>query len=285
MITILSSVPPQMILFFVAILGLIIGSFLSVVIYRTPIILHQQWREECHSYLELQQTTTDQPLSLAQPGSHCPRCKQPLKIWQNIPLIGYLIQKGISRCCHHKIPLRYPLLEILTALVCVFFVSRYGLTNIALFSILFITALITLFYIDLDTKLLPDCLTLPLLWAGLLINTHNLFTPLHQAVVSAAIGYCTLYVIAQIFLKIRGKQGMGNGDFKMLAMVGAWLGYHAMINTLFFAALFGTSWTLVLMLCKKINATDTIPFGPFLAVGAGLSFLYGPWLLHLLWGI
>lgn len=280
----LSSMPPEMILFFVAILGLIIGSFLSVVIYRTPIILHQQWQEECQSYLKLQQASTDQPLSLAQPGSHCPQCKQPLKIWQNIPLIGYLVQKGVSRCCHHKIPLRYPILEILTALVCVFFVSRYGLTNIALFSILFITALIALFYIDLDTKLLPDCLTLPLLWMGLLINTNTLFTPLRQAVISAAIGYCSLYVIAQIFLRIRGKQGMGNGDFKMLAMVGAWLGYNAMINTLFFAALIGICCTLALVLCKKIKVTDTIPFGPFLAVSAGLSFLCGPWLLQLFWG-
>ena len=245
------------IILFIGLFFLCIGSFLNVVIYRLPSMLSQ---EESSS------------LNLCWPRSFCPHCSTHLKIQHNIPVISYLFLKGHCAFCRQSISVRYPLVELLTASLGILLYLRLNLSLELLFSLLFICMLIPLFFIDLDTFLLPDVLTLTLLWTGLLANLSMLFCPLQEAVLGAITGYLSLWLFTKIFYLITKKVGMGHGDFKLFAALGAWFGVYALCFILITGCLMGViAGSLYLKWAKKPLSTP-IPFGPFLCL-AGFMYL------------
>ena len=274
------------------IIGLIIGSFLNVVIVRYPKMLQRDWEKECRAFLNLPQTDSSHQIahsdiSLALPRSHCPHCQHPLKLRHNIPLLSFIFLGGRCQYCRQRISRRYPIIEASMALLTLAAVWRFGwqpdFSAQAIFAVLFIALIITLCGIDLEHQLLPDIMTLGGLWLGLCMNSFNVFTPLFEALWSAVLGYGFLWLTSWIFLKIRQKQGMGHGDFKMLAMTGAWLGSLNTLNTLLFAVLFGCLISLILLALRKAEWQRPIPFGPFLGAGALASLFLGPFMLNWLW--
>lgn len=267
----------------VTLLGLIVGSFLTVIIVRYPTMLQQQWRAECSEFLNVPHTPPSSPFNLAHPRSHCTHCHTKLKLWHNLPLFGYLVQRGRCTHCANPISRLYPTVELSTAAISVLLWWRFGATPSFLASLVFAYAIITLVTIDFFHQILPDAITLSTLWLGLLVNSGWMFVSLNNAVWSAALGYSFLWLVSWLFLKIRQKQGMGHGDFKMLAMVGAWLGGLAAINVLLFAVLLGCAVSLGLLVIKKTDWRRPVPFGPFLGIAALLTLLTGPFMVHWLW--
>lgn len=265
-----------------AIVGLIIGSFLTVVITRYPAILKSQWQQECREFLGLAPENNTESINIASPRSHCPHCKNAIKAHHNIPIIGYILLRGKCKQCQRPIRLLYPLVELLTAIVSVIVARHFGLSWATAAALLFSYLLIVLAFIDLHHKLLPDLLTLGALWIGLMINSSNMFISLKNAVWSSIIAYGFLWLLSWIFLKLRKKQGMGHGDFKMLAMIGAWLGFYSMVNTLILAILISVISSLIFIFYKKVSWEKAIPFGPFLALGAWISLLWGNFAINLL---
>jgi leader peptidase (prepilin peptidase) / N-methyltransferase len=259
-----------MFIIFVAIFGLIIGSFLNVVIARYPQMLQRRWRADCREFLELAVETGGPAFNLAWPGSQCPHCRHALPLWHNIPLISYLALRGRCGFCQDKISWQYPLVEVLTALCAMAIFLKFGWQWQALAVWLLSCNLIVLSGIDWKTQILPDELTLSFLWIGLLLNTNSTFTTLTDAVTGAVIGYILLWSVAYLFKIIRKKPGMGNGDFKMLAMIGAWLGLISMLHVLIIGIFLSLVVNLSLLLFKKIRYHQTLPFGPWLAMGAWL---------------
>ncbi len=258
------------------IISLVIGSFLNVVITRLPNLLETAWRQHCHEFLDLPVKNTKTPINLMTPRSYCPQCHATLKAWHNIPLLSFILLKGKCANCRSKIPLHYPIVEILTAIVTVLVIYQLGLTWQAMLTTLFSWGLIALSFIDIQKQILPDTLTLSLLWLGLLANAFTQFTTPQLAIIGAVSGYLTLWAIAKIFKCFRKKEGMGYGDFKMLAMIGAWIGAGLMLNALLTAVLLGTVISLLFFFFNKLNLKQPIPFGPFLAIGAWTTLLYGP---------
>jgi leader peptidase (prepilin peptidase) / N-methyltransferase len=265
---------------FTALFGLAVGSFLNVVISRYPQILKQQWQNECRDYLGLEIDKEQTKLSLAFPGSHCPHCKTPIKFYHNIPLFSFIWLRGKCAYCKHPISFIYPIIELLSGVLSILVYWYFGPTWQMLAALFFTYVLITASLIDFNHQILPDLIILPTLWIGLMLNTINFFTPLPNAVWAASIGYLLPWLIAWLFLKIRGKQGMGHGDFKMLAMVGAWFGFYMMVNTLLFAVILGAIISLLLLLFKRVAWQRPVPFGPYLAIAAWISMLTGPFFVH-----
>lgn len=266
--------------FFIALLGLCIGSFLNVVIYRLPIILHKNWSKECHDYLKLNVKEVQiNRFNLAFPPSHCPGCKQRISLWHNIPLFSYIFLKGRCFFCANKIALRYPLIEFLTALLSVMVAIHFGVTLITLFSLVFVWCLIPLAFIDLDTQLLPDIITLPLLWFGLLINIPGYFCPLSSAVIGAIIAYAFLWLIIKLFYLITGKIGMGEGDFKLFAAFGAWFGWQLLPLILLISSLFGSIVGIIYLRVTNAQKDTPLPFGPYLCAAGFITLLYGKTIL------
>lgn len=263
-------------IFVLFILGLCIGSFLNVVIYRLPLMLEQGWRNEAIDILGEECPLPKETLqfNLMYPASHCPACQNKIPAWTNIPLLGYLLIAGRCHSCHQKISLRYPLIELLCgvlyALVGCFFTDLWFICG----SLIFIGLLISMIFIDLDTYLLPDELTLSLLWLGLIFNLHGLFAgSLVNAVIGAIIGYGCLWLLYWGFKLITGKEGMGYGDFKLLAALGAWLGWQNLLSILLISSLLGILYAVILRISGKLVAGNPIPFGPFLG-GAGIIVLF-----------
>lgn len=274
----LLTLPPIILYPFIAIVGLCIGSFLNVVIYRLPHLLQYQWQQECRMILNLPSTKTEKPLNLIYPRSQCPACHQILRTWHLIPVLGFCLLRGKCAYCDHKIALRYPIVEILTALLSLFIISRYGVNSQA-FALLVLTwALIALALIDFDYQLLPDVITLPLLWLGLLLNSFVLFTHAHDAIFGAAIGYSSLWLIAKLFKVIRAKEGMGQGDFKLFAVFGAWLGWQPLPLVILCSALLGLIAGGIMIATTKLTKETPIPFGPYLAIGGWLILILNPYL-------
>ncbi len=262
----------------VALVSLLAGSLLNVVIARLPMQLHQAWRNECKQLLDMAPATsqpTQQAPSLFTP--HCPKCHTTLKIWHNIAVISYLIQQGRSACCGTTISIRYPMIELLTVFLGMVLAWIMGPSLEALLSLLLVYILIALACIDIDTKLLPDQLTLTLLWLGLLANSLGTFTSLEAAVWGAIGGYLCLWLVHQGFFLTTGKQGIGYGDFKLLAAIGAWLGWHALPIVLLVASTAGIVWVFILRL-SKVEFNPHIPFGPFLAISCFINLLFGPFI-------
>ena len=265
------STAPAIFIALSSILGLLIGSFLNVAIYRMPKMMEREWHKNC---LELQgkEAPAQTKLSLAKPRSACPKCQHQITALENIPIISYLLLGGKCKSCKTKISMRYPLVELLTGALLGFIAYQFGYTYITLFAWLFTLALITLTFIDFDTQLLPDDITLPLLWLGLLFNLNSGFTDLQSAVVGAIAGYLTLWSIYWLFKLVTGKEGMGYGDFKLLAVIGAWFGWQLLPAVILLSSVLGSVTGIALILMKGKSGNTAIPFGPFLALG-GISAL------------
>lgn len=255
-------------------LGLVIGSFLNVVIYRLPLMLESQWRNDCCELLEVEREPAE-PISLASPNSHCPHCKAPVKPWQNIPVLSYIALRGKCANCGVAISLRYPIVELCTGLLTLVLGFHFGASAALLGAAILTWALIALTLIDFDTQLLPDNITLPLLWLGLLFNLNGTFVSLADAVVGAMAGYLFLWSIYWLFKLLTGKEGMGYGDFKLLAALGAWLGWQVLPVIVLLSSLVGAVCGIALMVFRKRGKDIPIPFGPYLAMAGWLSLLWG----------
>ncbi len=260
-------------------LGLVVGSFLNVVVYRLPLMMQAQWRRDCCELLEQAPTEDGPALSLAVPNSHCPTCKAPVRPWQNIPVLSYLALGGKCASCHARISPRYPVVELLTGLVTLWLGVHFGPSLQLAGAVLLTWALITLTLIDYDTQLLPDDITLPLLWLGLAFNLGGVFVPLADAVLGAIVGYGILWSVYWLFKLVTGKEGMGYGDFKLLAALGAWLGWQAIPLVILLSSLVGAAVGLSLMVIKRRGREVPIPFGPYLAAAGLLGLLWGEQIL------
>ncbi|MDO8861408.1 A24 family peptidase [Haliea sp. E1-2-M8] len=261
------------------VLGLVVGSFLNVVIYRLPLMMQAQWRRDCCELLE-QPAPADEPsLSLAAPNSHCPACKASIRPWQNIPVFSYLTLGGKCANCRVRISPRYPVVELLTGLLTLWLGLHYGASLQLLGAVLLTWALIALTLIDYDTQLLPDDITLPLLWLGLALNISGTFVPLADAVLGAIAGYGILWSVYWLFKLLTGKEGMGYGDFKLLAALGAWLGWQVLPLIILLSSLVGAVVGIALMLIKRRGREVPIPFGPYLAAAGWLGLVWGEQIL------
>lgn len=255
--------------------GLCIGSFLNVVVYRLPIILQREWRNQCLEVLgnECKLEVDQSKFNLSYPSSHCPNCKNKVPAWSNIPLLGFVLLAGKCSQCQVKISWRYPIVELLSGIL--FALVGYILNDswMILACVSFIAVVLSLMLIDLDTFLLPDELTLPLVWLGLLFNLHGMFSGnLINAVIGAVVGYLSLWSLYWIFKLITKREGMGYGDFKLLAAIGAWLGWQNLVSVLLVSSLLGILYALILRLSGRLASGNPIPFGPFLG-GAGIITL------------
>lgn len=261
-----------------AIFGLIIGSFLNVVIYRLPLMMKTAWRRDCREFLNLAPEPA-KPLNLAWPGSHCPHCEHSLSWYQNIPLLSFIWQRGRCSHCQQHISLRYPIVELLTACAAVSIALKFGPTWIMLAVFALSAGLIVASVIDLQEKFIPDELTYIFLWLGLLINTQAVFASLTDAVIGAVAGYLILWLVAKLYLLVRKLEGIGHGDFKLLALFGAWLGWQALLPIILIGSITGVIVALILVLRKKADRYTELPFGPYLALGGWLMLLWGQSLL------
>lgn len=270
---------PLILYLFIVIVGLCVGSFLNVVIHRLPRLLQYRWQQECRIFLNLPSTQVEKPPNLLFPRSQCPECKQTLKPWHLIPILGYCLLKGKCAYCGHKIALRYPLVEILTAVLSLFVVIWLGMQVQTIASLILTWALICIALIDFDYQIIPDAITLPCIWLGLLLNSFVVFTYSQAAILGAALAFISLWIIAKLFKLIRGKEGMGQGDFKLFAVFGAWLGWQQLPLLLLISALLGLIVGLFLILAKKLTADTPIPFAPFLAIGGWVILVFHGYLI------
>ena len=274
----LQAYPLSFVLVTVFVVGLLVGSFLNVVILRLPLRLMQDWRMQCRELLELDDngSSAEQVPGLVKPRTHCPQCNTPIAWYDNIPVISWLILRGRCRHCTARISLRYPLVELCTGLLSVWVVWHFGPGAEGLSALLLTWALIAATGIDFDHQLLPDQITLPLLWVGLLINLQwQLFASLEDAVLGAVAGYLVLWSVFHAFRLLTGKEGMGYGDFKLLAALGAWLGWQLLPVTILLASLVGAIVGILMMLIAKRGKDIPIAFGPYLAAAGFIALLYG----------
>jgi leader peptidase (prepilin peptidase)/N-methyltransferase len=257
-----------------AVLGLVVGSFLNVVIHRLPKMMEAQWQRDCAEFTE-EAPFEAEKLSLAFPRSRCPHCDAEIKATQNIPVLSYLMLGGKCAACNLPISVRYPFIETITALLWILCGLQFGVSDALAGAMLLTAILVVLTVIDLDHQLLPDSLTLPLLWIGLLINIDGTFVSLESAVLGAVFGYLCLWSVFWLFKIVTGKEGMGYGDFKLLAALGAWFGLTALPTIVLFSSVVGAVLGIAMILTGKQNRDTPMPFGPFLA-GAGLIHLFYP---------
>ena len=257
-----------------ALLGLVVGSFLNVVIYRLPKMMEAQWQRDYAEFGGEAQEDSE-TLSLAFPGSRCPHCDAEIKPTQNIPVLSYLALGGKCASCKASISVRYPIVEAVTALLWVLCGLQFGVSNALAGAMILTAVLIVLTAIDLNHQLLPDSLTLPLVWIGLLLNIDNTFISLESAVLGAVFGYLCLWSVFWLFKIVTGKEGMGHGDFKLLAALGAWFGLAALPTIVLLSSVVGAVLGVALIVMGKQDRETPMPFGPFLA-GAGLVHLFYP---------
>lgn len=264
---------------FLALFSLAIGSLLNVFIHRLPIMLQAQWACQCRELLSLPVEQTS-PVNLFFPRSFCPSCKTTIPFWHNIPILSYLILRGRCSHCRISIPIFYPLVELLCMVLSVLAAWHFGFNITLVFALLFLWVLLVLCFIDFHHQLLPDSLTLTLLWLGLIANTQSLFTTLPNAVLSAAGAYLGLWLFIKLFYLITGKIGMGNGDFKLFAAFGAWFGWTQLPLILLVSSITGAIVGITYLKLSKKTKETPIPFGPFLCVAGLLSLFYGNDFMH-----
>ncbi len=260
------------------VLGLLVGSFLNVVIYRVPEGLNRNWKIQAKQVLDIPlEQGEGERFNILMPPSHCPSCKTAIKPWQNIPILSYVLLKGQCKHCHIAISLRYPLVELLTGLVFAICAWKFGATWTALATMVFSAYLIAMIFIDVDTQLLPDQLTLPLMWGGIvfhlaayLLQADWGITTLVDSLLGAIVGYLSLWSIFQLFKLVTGKEGMGYGDFKLLAALGAWLGIGVLPIIIIMSALVG----LIFAIIMKVAKNQPMPFGPYLAISGWLVLIF-----------
>ena len=252
-------------LIIIGLFGLIIGSFLNVVIYRLPRMLYQDWQMQ-YGKLNGEAAQTLIRLNLAVPRSHCSKCQHQLHWWENIPLLSYVVLQGHCSSCNKLISLRYPLVELLSLLLSIYLTWHFGISLQLIAALIFTWILLTLSFIDLNEQILPDILTISLLWLGLVCNINGLFIDTKSAIIGAISGYLFLWIIAYVFKEITHKEGLGLGDCKLLAALGAWLGWQLLPLVILFASLTGSIIGITLIILKKINRQTPIPFGPFFGI-------------------
>jgi len=257
------------------VLGAVIGSFLNVVILRLPAMMQQTWRSDCEVFLEIEPSEKTESLTLSKPASHCPSCKTPIKPWHNIPIVSWLALRGKCNSCGTRISGRYPLVELATALLSLAVATQFEFGAALGLALIATWALIALTVIDADHQLLPDDITLPLLWLGLIANALGVFTDLESALWGAVFGYGSLWSVYWAFKLTTGKEGMGYGDFKLLAALGAWLGWQALPMIILMSSLVGAIIGLAMMALAKLGRGQPMPFGPYLAIAGWLSLVFG----------
>jgi leader peptidase (prepilin peptidase)/N-methyltransferase len=263
------------------ILGLLIGSFLNVVIHRLPIMLEREWREQC-AWIDGEPATTPATTryDLVQPRSACPRCGHQITWYENIPILSWLFLRGRCSACGMAIAARYPVVEAITGLLFGYVAWRWGASLATPALWLLLASLVALAFIDLDTRLLPDSITLPLAWVGLLANLNGVLVPLPDALIGAVAGYLTLWTVYHLFKLLTGKEGMGFGDFKLLAALGAWLGWKMLLPILLAASFSGAVVGISLILFAGHDRAKPIPFGPWLVLGGLIALFWGEDLLR-----
>ncbi|TLP59989.1 MULTISPECIES: prepilin peptidase [Pseudomonas] len=257
-----------------ALLGLLVGSFLNVLAHRLPVMLERQWQREAQAMLGLPETPQPR-YDLCQPASHCPHCQHRIRAWENIPLLSYLALGGRCAGCKGRISPRYPLVELACALLSLLVAWHFGPGVPALAVLLLSWGLLGLSLIDADHQLLPDVLVLPLLWLGMVVNAFGLLVPLADALWGAVLGYLSLWSVYWLFRLLTGKEGMGYGDFKLLAMLGAWGGWQILPLTVLGASLAGALIGVVLLRLRRAQRGAPIPFGPYLAIAGWIALLWG----------
>ena len=252
-----------------------VGSFLNVVIHRLPKVMERQWQDQC---AELRGEQADNPdvYNLFVPRSACPNCGHKISALENIPLVSYLMLQGRCKKCSAHISLRYPIVELLSGMLSGLVAWNFGFGLAAVAALLFVWALLSLTFIDADTQLLPDSITLPLLWLGLLSNLHGTFVDLYSAVVGAVAGYLILWSVYWLFKLSTGKEGMGFGDFKLLAAIGAWLGWQMLPLVILLSSVVGAVVGITLIVAVRQGRDVPIPFGPYLAGGGLIALIWGP---------
>lgn len=267
---------PWLFVLSIGVLGLAVGSFLNVVIHRLPRMMQRDWQAQCRQLLELPDEPAE-PLrfNLIVPRSRCPHCGHGITALENIPLLSYLALKGKCSACGARISPRYPAVELLTAILSMTVAAHFGLAWISAAALVLTWALITLTFIDFDHQLLPDSITLPLLWGGLLLSLTGMWVDSHSAIIGAAAGYLTLWVVYWLFKLATGKEGMGQGDFKLLAMLGAWLGWQALPVVILLSSLVSAAVGLSMVLFLGRDKNIPIPFGPYLAAAGWLALIWG----------
>lgn len=257
-----------------ALLGLAVGSFLNVVIHRLPRMMEQEWKRDCRALLEMEPDAAGESFDLVRPRSRCPHCGHAIRALENVPVVSWIVLRGRCSACGTAISLRYPAVEIATAALTVAVAWHFGPVSQALAALALTWALIALTVIDLDCQLLPDDITLPLLWLGLIANVFGLFTNLPSAVLGAAAGYLLLWLVYVGFKLLTGKEGMGHGDFKLLAMLGAWSGWQMLPLIIILSSVAG-SIVAVALLIRGHERSQPIPFGPYLAGAGWIALLWG----------
>lgn len=269
-------------------IGLIVGSFLNVVIYRLPIMMQNSWHKECVDYLQIdsRQTGNPAPFNLALPLSHCPHCKTPIKPQYNLPIISYIVLKGRCVACGNPISKRYPFIEALTAVLSIIVSVHFGFGLPCFFALLLTWSLVALCFIDIDHHLLPDAISQPLLWIGLLLSLFNVYTDSQSSIMGAVSGYVSLRLFYHIFKFLTGKEGMGFGDFKLFALFGAWLGWQFLPQIIFISSTLGAISGITMVLFSKRDANIPIPFGPYLGLAGWIALIWGQklndWYLNLM---
>ena len=256
-------------------LGLVVGSFLNVVIYRLPVMMESQWRRDCCELLEVEEKPPTSKFNLATPNSHCPQCNVAIRAWQNIPVLSYLFLMGKCHNCGVKISIRYPIVELVTGLMTLALMTQFNASPALLGAMILTWSLVVLTMIDADHQLLPDDITLPLLWLGIVFNLADTYVSLEASVLGAILGYLSLWSVYWLFKLITGKEGMGYGDFKLLAALGAWLGWQAIPLIILLSSVVGAVIGIALMVLQRRGKDIPIPFGPYLAVAGWIALLWG----------
>ncbi|TKA93525.1 prepilin peptidase [Halopseudomonas bauzanensis] len=260
-------------------LGLVVGSFLNVVIHRLPKMMERDWLQQAREMLHPDQPHAEQPVyNLILPHSHCPHCQTEIKPWQNLPLISYALLRGRCGSCRERISARYPLVELLTAVLSIVVAWQFGFGWPAAGMLLLTWTLIALSLIDADTQLLPDAIVLPMLWLGLIANSFGLFTDMYSALWGAVFGYLSLWSVYWLFKLITGKDGMGFGDFKLLAMLGAWGGWQVLPLTILLSSLVGAILGIIILKTRGDSNSTPLPFGPYLAIAGWIAIIWGDWI-------
>ncbi|KTD97657.1 prepilin peptidase [Pseudoalteromonas sp. H71] len=266
----------------VGLVSLCVGSFLNVVIYRLPLMMQREWQSECRLLLDDELNTntakpknTSEPFNLVKPNSTCPKCKTAIKPWQNIPVISWLILKGKCASCSNPISIRYPAVEAITALLSLVVAYTFGATEQALLYIVITWALVALTFIDIDHMLLPDQLTLPLVWLALIAAVVEITITPTDAIMGAAFGYLSLWSVFWLFKLLTGKEGMGYGDFKLLALFGALLGWQSLLTIILLSSIVGAIIGIALLSIQGKDKATPIPFGPYLAIAGWITLLWG----------
>ena len=279
MTTVLPLTDPAIFIGLAAVIGAMVGSFLNVVVHRLPKMMERQWHEEC-AHLRGEVLPPEPVYNLATPASACPYCGHEIRWYQNIPIISYLVLKGRCRHCSASISARYPLLELLSALLTAYTAWHFGPSASAVAAVLLVWCLLALTFIDYETQLLPDSITLPLIWLGLLWNLEDGFIPLPEALIGAIAGYLILWAVYHLFKLATGKEGMGYGDFKLLSALGAWLGWQALPVMILASSVVGAVIGIVMVLMAGHDKAKPLPFGPYLALGGLIALYWGDELMR-----